>query len=155
MGMLDKYKGVFKSFDSHDVRYVVIGGIAAILHGVPRMTFDLDILIDASPQNALRLLEALAEAGMGTASLTTAEDLLENVVTIFRDRLLMDVQTSTPGITFEQAWQRRVRVTYQGQGLNVLCKEDLIASKLAAGREVDLEDVRLLRLDESATAGEE
>lgn len=41
--------GVFASFQSHNVRYVVIGGIAAVLHGVPRATFDLDILIGAPP----------------------------------------------------------------------------------------------------------
>jgi hypothetical protein len=148
--MLNRLKGVFASFDSHDVRYLVMGGVAAILHGVPRATFDLDILIDPSPQNAGRLLEALLESGLGTASLTTPEDLLANAITVFQDRLRIDVQTTTPGITFAQAWERRERMTYQGQAFNVLCKEDLIASKIAAGRKVDLEDVRVLRLEGDA-----
>ncbi|MBW1836269.1 MAG: hypothetical protein JRF71_13250 [Deltaproteobacteria bacterium] len=43
--MLNRLKGVFKSFQQHDLRYVVIGGIAVVLYGVPRATFDLDILI--------------------------------------------------------------------------------------------------------------
>lgn len=145
--MLNRLRDVFASFESHDVRYVVIGGIAAILHGVPRATFDLDILIDPAPDNARRLLEALTESGMGTASLTTPEEILANVITVFQDRLRIDVQTSTPGTTFPQAWERRERMTYQGQTFNVLCRDDLIASKLAAGRNVDIEDVRLLRLD--------
>ena len=42
--MLNQLQGVFSSFQEHNVRYVIIGGIAAILHGVPRATFDLDIL---------------------------------------------------------------------------------------------------------------
>lgn len=42
--MLNRLKDVFKSFEQCNVRYVVIGGIAAMLHGVPRATFDLDIL---------------------------------------------------------------------------------------------------------------
>jgi hypothetical protein len=46
--MLNRLKDVFESFQKHDVRYVVIGGIAAVLYGVPRVTFDLDILIKAS-----------------------------------------------------------------------------------------------------------
>ena len=46
--MLNRLKGVFKSFQQHDVKYVVIGGIAAVLYGVPRATFDLDILIEAT-----------------------------------------------------------------------------------------------------------
>jgi hypothetical protein len=40
---------------------------------VPRVTFDLDILIEATPENAKCLLEALLDAGLGTASLTTVE----------------------------------------------------------------------------------
>ena len=57
------------------MRYLVIGGIAAVLHGVPRATFDLDILIEATPDNAQRLLNALLGAGLGTATLTTPERL--------------------------------------------------------------------------------
>ena len=49
--MLNQLQGVFSSFHNHDVRYVIIGGIAAILYGVPRATFDLDILIEATPEN--------------------------------------------------------------------------------------------------------
>lgn len=40
--MLNRLKDVFASFERHDVHYLVIGGIAAILHGVPRATFDLE-----------------------------------------------------------------------------------------------------------------
>ena len=60
--MLNRLKGVFKSFQQHDVRYVVIGGIAAVLYGVPRATFDLDILIEATSENAQRLLDAIRES---------------------------------------------------------------------------------------------
>lgn len=56
--MLNLLKDVFASLQRHKVRYLVIGGIAAVLHGVPRATFDLDILIEAKPENAKNLLEA-------------------------------------------------------------------------------------------------
>ena len=146
--MLNRLKAVFESFQRHEVRYVVIGGIASIIHGVPRATFDLDILIDATPDNAARLLAALLEAGLGTAALTTEGDLLANEITIFKDRVRIDVQTSTPGILFEDAWARKNTVAYHGQAFHILSKEDLIQSKRAAGRPVDLEDVRLLELPE-------
>jgi hypothetical protein len=61
--VLNRLGTVFASFHSHDVRYVVIGGIAAILHGVPRATFDLDIPIEATPTNAGRLLDAPRRRG--------------------------------------------------------------------------------------------
>jgi hypothetical protein len=122
----------------------VIGGIAAVLYGVPRATFDLDVLIEPTNENANRLLKAMTEAGLGTASLTTPEDILSNEITIFTDRIRLDVQTSTPGMTFNEAWPRRVTMTYRGQTLEVVSKADLIAAKRAAGRDVDLEDVRIL-----------
>jgi hypothetical protein len=153
--MPNRLQDVFRSFQQHDVRYVVIGGIASILHGVPRATFDLDILIEATPENTHRLLDALLDAGLGTASLTSPEDVLANEITIFRDRVRLDVQTSTPGITFAAAWQRRKTVTYQGQEFYILSKQDLISSKRAAGRDVDIEDVRLLELPEEGDAEQE
>jgi tRNA nucleotidyltransferase/poly(A) polymerase len=141
---------VFASFQRHDVRYLVIGGIAAVLHGVPRATFDLDILIEASPENARLLLSALTEAQFATATLITAEELLAHEITIFTDRVRIDVQTSTPGIKFEEAWRRRVTMTYQGREFYVAAREDVIASKRAAGRDKDLEDVRMLEIDSAS-----
>jgi len=122
----------------------VIGGIASVLYGVPRATFDLDVLIDPTTANAERLLRAMSEAGLGTASLTTVDEVLSKEITIFTDRIRLDVQTSTPGIIFADAWARRVTMNYKGQMLEVVSLNDLIASKRASGRDVDLEDVRIL-----------
>jgi len=142
--MLNRLQDVFKSFQRHNVRYVVIGGVASVLHGVPRATFDLDILIEASPENAQRLLKALIDAGFGTAAMTSAEDVVAHEITVFNDRVRIDVQTQTPGLDFQDAWRRRKTITYQGQDFFIVSREDLIASKRAAGRDVDLNDVRLL-----------
>ena len=151
--MLNRLKGVFKSFQQHDVKYVVIGGIAAVLYGVPRATFDLDILIEATPENAQRLIDALMDAGMGTAALTNSDEIMANEITIFKDRVRIDVQLLTPGLQFEKAWSRKQTMQYQGQNFYVVSIEDLIRSKRAAGRDVDLEDIRLLELsdDDDAT----
>ena len=147
--MLNRYRDVFRLLQKNEVKYVVIGGIASILHGVPRTTFDLDILIEATPGNAQKLLEALVEAGMGTATMTNAEKVLSNEITVFNDRVRLDVQTSTPGIDFQNAWRNRQTVSYNNQEFFILSKNDLIASKRAAGRDVDLDDVRFLEISDS------
>ena len=147
--MLNRLKGVFESFQKHDVRYLVIGSIASILYGVPRATFDLDILIEPTPDNAQRLLDSLLDAGLGTASLTNVKELLSNEITVFKDWVRIDVQTVTPGLNFQEAWEHRETMTFQGQIFYVLSKKDLISSKRASGRDVDLEDVRLLELPEN------
>ena len=148
--MLHRLTDVFRSLQNHEVRYVVIGGIAAVLYGVPRATFDLDILIDATPENAQPLLDAFLDASLGSAALTNVHHLLDNEITIFKDRVRIDVQTSTPGLTFQDGWSRRVTMTYQRQDFYVVSKADLIAAKKAAGHVVDLEDVRLLELSDDA-----
>ncbi|MGD2064699.1 MAG: hypothetical protein PVF51_14120 [Nitrospirota bacterium] len=127
---------------------VVIGDIAAVLHGVPRATFDLDILIEATAENAKRLLDALGESGLGTKSLIELDALLANAITVFKDVVRIDVQTSTPGLEFAGAWQNRRTVDYQGPSFYVVSKDDVIASKRAAGRDVDLAGVRLLEVDQ-------
>jgi len=146
--MLNLLKDVFASFQKHNVRYLVIGGIAAVLHGVPRATFDLDILIEANEENAQKLLNALEDSRFGTASMIDAKELISHEITIFQDRVRIDVQTFTPGIDFLSAWENKETMNYQGQEFYVLSKTDLISSKKAAGRDRDLEDVRLLTLDE-------
>lgn len=142
--MLDQLQNVFASFQKNDVKYLVIGGIAAVLYGVPRATFDLDLLIEPTAENVERLLNAMTEAGLGTAALTNVNDVLSMEITIFTDRVRLDVQTSTPGVVFNEAWERRVTMNYKGQRLEVVSLSDLIASKRASGRDVDLEDVRIL-----------
>jgi hypothetical protein len=144
--MIHRLQSVFESFRSHEVKYLVIGGVAAILHGVPRATFDLDILIEATPGNASRLLEAMEQGGLATATMISAEELLAKEITIFRDRVRIDVQTSTPGMDFASAWERRQEMTFRGVRILVAGKEDLIASKKAAARPRDLEDARILSL---------
>ncbi len=150
--MLNRFQDVFRSLQEHDVKYVVIGGIASVIHGIPRATFDLDILIEATPENARRLLDALIGAGLGTALQTSAQEILDYEITVFQDRVRVDVQTSTPGIEFLEAWARRMTVSYQNSGIFVLSKQDLIQSKRSAGRDIDLEDVRLLKMQDQDSA---
>lgn len=146
--MLNRLKDVFASFQNHDVKYLVIGGIAVVLYGVPRATFDLDILIEASPENAHNVIEALLEAGLNTAALIDTQELLSNEITIFKDIVRIDVLTSAPGLHFGTAWDRRRVMTYQEQEFFIVSLPDLIASKRASGRKRDMEDLYLLELPE-------
>ena len=63
---------------------------------------------------------------------------------INKGRVRIDVQTSTPGLLFEQAWNHRASMTFHGGSFYVASKENLFATKKAAGREIDLSDVNLL-----------
>lgn len=144
--MLDTLRPLFASLSSHGVEYLVIGGVAVIAHGVPRLTLDVDILIRPTYDNAVNLLRAFEEAGLGTAALTTADEILANEVVIFKDRIRVDVQTRTPGVDFALALGRRLTIEVEGVEIHLLSREDLIASKKASGRPKDLEDLEALAL---------
>ncbi len=138
-------RDLYASFASHDVKYLVIAGVAAILYGVNRTTVNVDVLIEATPGNAEAALAALRELGLGTALLMTPEGLLSDAITIFEDVLPVDIHTQAPGIDFEEAWDRRQVADVHGTPVNIAAVQDLIASNEAAGRPQDLEDVEVLR----------
>lgn len=142
--MLRDLRPLFESLNSRGVEYLVIGGVAAIAYGVPRITLDLDILIRPTMENAEKMLAAFEAAGLGTAALTNAGEVLAHEVTVFSDRIRVDVQTRTPGIDFTAAHSMRNAVCVEGVEIPLVRREDLIASKRAAGRPRDLEDVRIL-----------
>jgi hypothetical protein len=87
--------------------------------------------------------------------MTSAEEIVATEITIFTDRIRLDVQTSTPGIRFEDAWRQRETMTYEGQQFEIVSFADLIRSKTAAGRDVDLEDVRILTSAEKESDSED
>lgn len=57
------YQQLFQALNAAEVRYAVAGGLAVVLHGVPRMTFDLDLALDLSEENLRRLVGVLDSEG--------------------------------------------------------------------------------------------
>ncbi len=57
--LFDKFLRIIDTINRYDVEYIVIGGVAMISHGMPRLTQDLDILIKLTPDNIGRLKDAL------------------------------------------------------------------------------------------------
>ncbi len=143
--MIDAHRPLYASLQRHQVEYIVIGGIAAIVHGVPRMTLDIDLLIRATPENARALLAALLDAGLGTAALLDVDELLAHEITVFRDRLRIDVQTASPGIRFEEVRPRALILHVGDIEVPVLAAADLLAAKEACNRPKDQQDLEVLR----------
>ena len=84
-------KNVFACFHKHNVRFVIIGGLAATIHGIPRMTYDLDILIDAATDNNQHLINSLLDAKIRNADFINTEKLLNNKNTVSKDFIKIDV----------------------------------------------------------------
>ena len=143
--MIESHLRLYKFLNKHKVKYLIIGGVAAIVYGVPRSTLDLDIVIKSNAQNAERLLSALKNAGFGTASLTSQQKIIDNELTVFEDYIRLDVFTKIKGMDFDRAWARRTVKKIKSIPIKFASLEDIISSKKASNRRVDKEDLAVLK----------
>jgi len=139
------FSDLLQIFNANKVKYLVIGGYAVVQYAEPRFTKDLDVLISTDPVNAEAVYNALREFGAPLTGLTPKDFSEEGF--FFQMGVApvrVDVLMGIPGIQFEECWNRRVEVDFDGLKVIFISKLDLIASKRAAGRPQDLIDVDLL-----------
>jgi predicted nucleotidyltransferase len=157
----------FVALRSHDVRYLLIGGVAMRCHGSRYLTDDLDLYYARDAENLGRLAEALAPFHPRLRGVT--EDLpfrwdtrtLRSGLnfTLTTDAGALDLLGEVPGAdSFKALWDRATEVELLGTPVRVASLDDLIAMKRAAGREKDrghlLELERLRTLPAEGEAGE-
>lgn len=124
-------------------KYLVIGGIACILHGYARATEDIDILIERTEPNAARVLKALAALGHGFAREWTTTELLKRPITVIGDDPRVDVFTVAWRVKYEQAVTRSETVSVRGVRIPLIGLDDLIETK-RTGRLQDAADIEAL-----------
>ena len=153
--MYQDYKDLLSAFQSHGVRYLVVGGLAVIYHSQPRFTKDMDLFIKADPENARATHAALAEFGAPLQNIRPEDFTDQTAFFRFgRDPKGFDILPAIPGVDFDAAWERRVEAvidTATGLRANFISREDLIAAKRAAGRLQDLADIEAIESAAKAT----
>ena len=129
-----------------DVRFLVVGAYAVGVHGRPRATKDLDVWVEASAENAPKVINGLIEFGAPLMGLTESDLQTPGVgLQIGVEPGRIDVLTSVSGVRFEDAWPRKVQANFaEGLRCDVIGLDDLLQNKRAAGRPQDLADVAAL-----------
>src|ERR1700693_1176975 len=147
MEISSDFKELLLAFNEEGVKYLVIGALAVGFHGFPRAKIDFDVLVEPSTENARLVYRALTTFGAQLHELTeqdlTSDDLVF-MMGVVPHRI--DILTSISGVDFGVAWELRVAGHVAGVPANFIGFDELIANKLAAGRDKDLVDVRRLRL---------
>ena len=145
--MNSDFKDLLRLFNDAGVKYLIVGGMAFIFHAEPRYTKDLDLWISPDPDNAAVVYSALRRIGAPLANITPQDfanpDLFYQMG---RPPARVDILMSIPGLDFELAWSRRVEGSVDDLKMPFVSRDDLISSKLAAGRPQDLQDARTLQL---------
>jgi hypothetical protein len=128
------------------VDFIIVGAYALAAHGFPRATGDIDIWVDNSPANAVRVMSALAKFGAPLSNLSEQDFIATDVVVqIGVQPCRIDITTGIDGIRFSEAWQNKVAIKVDGLEVYVLSKADLLKNKTASGRDKDLGDIAWLK----------
>lgn len=130
----------FGFLEESGTRHLVIGGLAVVVVGEPRMTADADAVIFVSPSEAMGLVEAAAVAGFELRHDVERERLARTGTVRFqRGRFRIDLITAS--LPFEEAAYERGKIhELFGIRLRFPSPEDLILFKILAGRDKDMLD---------------
>ncbi len=154
------YFEVFNAFYQEKVQYLVVGGLAVNLHGVPRITYDIDIIISTDRDNVLKLNRTLKNLGYvprlqvnpdNMADEKILKDWIENrnmkAFSFYHKKenhKVVDIVLVQP-LDFTKAFQRRVIKKVDDIEIYVTSIDDMISMKKASNRPKDLSDMEMLK----------
>ncbi|MEW6102660.1 MAG: DUF6036 family nucleotidyltransferase [bacterium] len=159
--MLD-YLEIFRAFNKGGIRYIVVGGLAVNLQGIPRMTYDIDIILDLEDKNIERFTSLLKEWGfkprvpvdiMDFANCKNREDWIKNknmkaftLVNPDWEISEIDVVIDSP-VDYKKGIENVDYIQLENTSIPVISIDDLIEMKRVSNRKQDEADIRhLLRI---------
>jgi predicted nucleotidyltransferase len=158
---LTSLEAILAALKQHNVRYLIVGGLAVVAHGYGRLTIDVDLVVQLQLSNVTQALEALASLGYRPVAPVSAEQFADPVIregwireknmVVFglhspqHPQTPVDIFTSEPFDFDEEDRRALVGEIAPGLAARFVCLETLIKMKAATGRERDQEDVRTLR----------
>jgi hypothetical protein len=153
---------LLKAIESTGARFVVVGGVAAVMQGVERVTYDLDLVVELTPSATRDVVEKLLSIGYaaripadprGFADVDTRESWIRDKgLTVFSlwdtkdERPTVDLFVRYP-LDFERLWSAATIVSIDGTSIRIAAPAHLAIMKRQAGRPKDLDDIRALGLD--------
>ncbi len=153
---LGDFGAIFEALAGANVRYLVVGGVAVVLHGHTRFTSDVDLVVELESANVRRAMEALVTLGYRPRAPVPALDFAdagkrrawidEKNLTVFslwspaRPATEIDVFVEEP-FDFAEAHARAIHVDLDGVPVSAASIDDLVALKRRVARPKDLDDI--------------
>ena len=148
---------LWKAFETNKVRYILVGGFATNFHGFNRVTMDMDIWIEDTPENRRKIRKALFEIKLGDLEPIERVKFLPGWTTVNLDSgLSLDFMTNLKGmenVGFDECYERAQVYEIQDTIIRVLHLNHLIASKKATNRSKDQLDIIELEKIHKAAEG--
>ncbi len=148
--LIETVEGFIEAAQENNVRMILIGGGAVNFHGVQRHSADIDFWIETTAENLNNLANALKQYGYDFDSfpqevVDQKQNISIHISPVFKIELITYLNF---GLSFQQVWEKSVESRIEKHKImkfRVLSFEDLITSKLKAGRPKDMYDVLSLR----------
>ena len=153
------FEPIFQILNTAGVRYVVVDGLATVLHGYARLTADVDLAVDLATEEATKMIQALVSRGFRPQVPVLPEEFANPMVreVWFREKnmrafSLVDPTNPMrvvdlllkPEVPFEELLARSQEVMLNKTKIRIASIDDLIALKRHAGRPQDLTDIEQL-----------
>jgi hypothetical protein len=154
------YFDILEGFFRNKIKYLIVGGVAINLYGVPRMTQDLDIIISMEPDNIRQMNQTLHKLGYVPRLPVEADDLAdpqkvkswieERNLTAFsyyhQDEIykVIDIILNHP-LSFGEAFAKKIIRQASGIEVYLASVADIIKMKQGTGRDQDESDIKMLR----------
>ena len=147
MTLAQDFEDFVKLLNHHKVEYMVVGGYALAFHGKPRHTGDLDIWINISEKNALRLLRVVKDFGLASMGFTKEDFLKAGYISqIGYPPLRIDILNSIDGVEYPYAAQNMQQIEVEdGLIINYIGLDDFLKNKQATGRSQDIADIKEIK----------
>ncbi len=153
------FEPIFRALNDSGARYVVVGGVATVLHGYARLTADIDVVVDLAPEPARAVVAALGAIGLRPRAPVEAAAFADpasragwardKAMTVFsfwdpaNPMREVDLFLDCP-MPFDELWGRSLVIDLGDTSVRVASIDDLIRLKRLAGRPVDLQDAEAL-----------
>lgn len=158
---LNSFEAIIRALNGNEVRYLVVGGMAVVVHGHGRMTHDLDLVVALDRDNVLRAFAALQGLDYRPRVPVTAAQFADpaqrqvwieqkhmTVLNLYSDRFRttpVDLFVQEP-FDFDRAYENAHVVDLDGVPVRVVDLATLIAMKQTAGRAIDRDDISHLQI---------
>lgn len=146
----EDFQDFIRALNVCQVEYILVGGYSVILHGYARTTGDMDIWVNPTQENYVRLVKSFTQFGLPIFDMTTAKFLNTvnyDVFTFGRPPVCIEILTKVKGLDFDKAYPKSAWFEIdETLSVRALRLSDLIAAKKAAGRPKDLDDLENLKM---------
>lgn len=141
---------LLKSLNRHDVKYLLVGGMAGVVHGHIRTTQDMDLWLKSGEANSTAVIKALSENDVQGADLLTDMPIIFGWTSVRfgMSGFELDLGHSLKAFQesdFDSCYERSLTADFEGVPFHVIHLKDLITEKQATARAKDLADVEELQ----------